>query len=212
MKKHNIFITFEGGEGTGKTTTAQLVKSKLETKGVEVFLTREPGGQGLALAEDIREIIMKHGDIDPITELLLFNASRREHVSKKIAPNLEKGKLVISDRFIDSTIVYQGIARGIDKNTILEANKIAIQETIPNLVFIFDLDPEIGIKRIIDNEVEINRFDNEGLEFHKKIRKGYKDLLKIDPKKYLLIDSTKSVDEISDYIIDKIEHYGDNIS
>lgn len=207
MKKHNIFITFEGGEGTGKTTAAELVQRKLEAEGLPVFLTREPGGAGLAIAEDIRGIIMKHGDVDPVTELLLFEASRREHIVKTIVPNLNEGKLVISDRFQDSTIVYQGIARGIDKDVIFKANKIAVDTYQPELVFIFDLDPELGLKRIIDNQRTRNRFDNESLEFFHKIRDGYLALAETNPEKYIIVDASKTAEEISDYIIDVLKNH-----
>ncbi len=211
MKKHNIFITFEGGEGAGKSTVSKVVKNKLEKKGQVVYLTREPGGKDLPFAEDIRKIIMKHGDIDPITELLLFNASRREHVAKKITKHLEMGELVISDRFQDSTIVYQGMVKGIDIQSILSANYIAVGEYSPKYVFIFDLDPIIGLKRILDNERETNRFDNEGLNFHKEVREGYLTLAKNDINKYVVLDATKNPDELADKIIDVIENGINNI-
>ena len=207
MKKYNMFIALEGGEGTGKSTIAKLVKNKLESIGEDVFLTREPGGRGLAFAEDIRNIIMKHGDIDPTTELLLFNAARREHMVKKIIPALKYGKVVISDRFSDSTIVYQGIVKGVDEKTILLANNISVQNNGPAIVFIFDLDPKTGLRRIIDNERETNRFDNEGLKFHSKIRDGYKKLYKSNKDKYILIDATQSPDVIANFIIRKMSEY-----
>lgn len=212
MKKHNIFITFEGGEGTGKSTVAKMVKARLEEEGQPVFLTREPGGRGFAFAEDIRKIIMNHGDIDPITELLLFNASRREHVTKKIVPQLEKGNLVISDRFSDSTIVYQGIAKGVDKDVILEANNIAVQNNGPSLVFIFDLDPITGMKRISDNNRETNRFDDEGTEFHNKIRDGYLELASTNTDKYIVVDASQTPDEVTEFIINKIKEYENKIN
>lgn len=201
---NNIFISFEGGEGTGKSTAALLVKKKLETKGISVFLTKEPGSDELKFAEDIKKIIMQNNDIDPITELLLFNASRREHIVKKIIPALEKGQYVISDRFSDSTLIYQGIAKGVDKNTIISANNIATQNLEPSLVFVFDLDPKIGLERIEKNRRETNRFDKENLSFHSKIRKGYKELYKSNKKKYILVKACKTPEEISDFILEKI--------
>lgn len=200
MKKLRKFITFEGGEGTGKSTTAKYLKDLLQRRGYDAYVTREPGGQGLAIAEDIRKIIMNHGNMHPITELLLFNASRREHVDKVIEPKLNEGSIVISDRFADSTLVYQGTARNVDIETIKQANAIGMQETVPELVFIFDLDPEEGRKRILDNNRHTNRFDEEGIRFHEKIREGYLALHKSNPEKYILVDASKSTEEIAEYI------------
>ncbi len=207
MRKHNIFITFEGGEGTGKSTTASAVRDKLELNGYNAHVTREPGGHGLAIAEDIRKIIMNHGEMHPITELLLFNASRKEHIDKVIKPKLDDGYIVISDRFADSTVVYQGLVKNVDKETIEAANKIAMQETTPNIVFIFDLDPVLGRKRIHDNNRETNRFDTEGIAFHKKIRQAYLDLQKTNEEKYILVDASKTTDEIVEFIFEKIKEY-----
>ncbi len=201
MKKLNIFISFEGGEGTGKSTVSKIVKEKLENKGQKVYLTREPGGKDLLFAEDVRKIIMKHSDIDPITEILLFNASRREHVVKKINKHLNSGKLVISDRFEDSTIVYQGMVKGIDLEKIVMANNIAVDNNSPKYVFIFDLDPKIGLKRISDNNRETNRFDKEGIDFHSKVRESYLTLARNNPNKYIILDATRNPEEIADKII-----------
>ncbi|BDU67355.1 MAG: thymidylate kinase [Candidatus Tyloplasma litorale] len=214
MKKLNLFISFEGGEGTGKTTISKLVKEELEKRGEEVFLTREPGGNGLEFAEKIRELIMNHSDIDPITELLLFNASRREHILKKIKPELERGKIVISDRFEDSTIVYQGVAKGVDEKMIREINKITVQDFSPSLVFIFNLNPKFGLSRISDNEdrIEKNRFDEENFKFHKKIQKGYLNLKKTNKDKYIVVDALKPMNEITKFIIDKLYEYENKIN
>ncbi len=207
VKKLKLFITLEGGEGTGKSTTASALRDKLEINDYFAHVTREPGGHGLSVAEDIRGIIMNHGEMHPITELLLFNASRREHVDKVIKPKLDDGYIVISDRFSDSTIVYQGLVKNVDKDTIIAANNIAMQETVPEYVFVFDLDPIEGRKRIIRNHRDTNRFDDEGIAFHEKIRQGYLELQKTNPEKYILVDASLSTDEIVDFIYDKIiEH------
>ena len=206
-KKLNLFITFEGGEGTGKSSAAKIIKAKLTQEGFDVFLTREPGGKGLPFAEDIRKIIMNHGNIDLVTELLLFEASRREHITKKIIPALKEGKLVISDRFEDSTVVYQGIVKGIDIDTIKSANKIATGNNSPSLVFIFDLDPEEGIARINIGNRETNRFDEEGMNFHRKIREGYHTLAESDKNKYIIVDASKPIEEVAEFIISKIKEY-----
>jgi len=208
VKKHkNIFITFEGGEGAGKSTVAKIVKKKLEQNGQPVFLTREPGGTNLKFSEDVRKIIMKHEDIDPITELLLFEAARREHITKKIIPNLKKGNLVISDRFADSTIVYQGIVKKIGEKIATCANDIAVGDNYPDLVFIFDIDPKIGFARIKNNKRQTNRFDNEGLEFHKKIRESYLKISNKNKDKYKLLDATKKPEIIADEIVEIIKKY-----
>jgi len=208
VKKHkNIFITFEGGEGAGKSTVAKIVKKKLEKNGQPVFLTREPGGTNLKFSEDVRKIIMKHEDIDPITELLLFEAARREHITKKIIPNLKKGNLVISDRFADSTIVYQGIVKKIGEKIATCANDIAVGDNYPDLVFIFDIDPKIGFARIKNNKRQTNRFDNEGLEFHKKIRESYLKISNKNKDKYKLLDATKKPEIIADEIVEIIKKY-----
>lgn len=207
VKKLNLFITFEGGEGTGKSTTLQALKYKLETEGYLVKTTREPGGRGLSIAEDIREVIMNHGEIHPITELLLFNASRSEHVDKVISPWLEQGNIVISDRYSDSTVVYQGLVKNVDIDTIVKANEIGTQGIDPTYVFIFDLDPNVAIKRILVNGRSTNRFDDEGIQFHEDIRKGYLKLHSQNPDKYILLDASKSTEEIVDDIYNKIiEH------
>lgn len=206
-KNLNMFITFEGGEGAGKTTVAKVIKEKLSNENIDVFLTREPGGEGVPFAEAVRNVIMNHSDVDLITELLLFEASRREHIVKKILPALAKGSLVISDRFEDSTVVYQGFAKGIDIDIINSANKIARGTLTPSLVFIFDIDPIIGKNRIENGERDTNRFDNEGIEFHKKIREGYLKLVKDNPSKYILIDASNSIEYISNFIIEKIKSY-----
>ncbi len=207
VKKLKLFITLEGGEGTGKSTSAAMLRDKLELEGYSAYVTREPGGQGLAIAESIRKVIMDHGEIHPITELLLFNASRSEHVDKVINPKLAEDSIVISDRFADSTIVYQGIAKNVDVGTIIKANELGMQGTSPDLVFVFDLDPVEGRKRIHENRRDTNRFDTEGIEFHNKIRKGYLDLQQSNPEKYILIDASKTTEEIVDQIFNKIiEH------
>ncbi len=206
MKKHKgIFITFEGGEGTGKTTVAKLVEEELISKGMKVFLTREPGGTGLEFSEKIREIIMDNDNIDPITELLLFNASRREHLVKKIIPHLNKNEIVISDRFSDSTFIYQGVVKGVELSCFTKADEITVgKENQPSITFIFDLDPKIGLERISSKNRSTNRFDDEGIEFHQKVKKAYLDLYESNKEKYFLLDASKSVDEIKEIIVNKI--------
>jgi dTMP kinase len=207
-KFKNLFITFEGGEGAGKSSVAILVKTKLEEMDKNIFMTREPGGKGLAIAEDIRKIIMNHGDVDPVTELLLFSASRKEHMVKKIIPALENGEVVISDRFTDSTLVYQGLVKGVDKETIQKANDIATGGIYPDLTFIFDLDPKIGMERIAENQRETNRFDVNGINFHKAIRQAYLDLAESNRERYKVIDASKTKEEVANEIVEIIKNHG----
>lgn len=192
-----MFITFEGGEGTGKTTQINILKKYLEDQGLEVIITREPGG--VISAENIRAVIFDN-EIDPITETMLYAAARREHYIKKIKPALDAGKIVICDRFIDSSIVYQGIVRGVGVDLVENINKYAINNVEPDLTIFFDLDPETGLKRVSLRNEQMNRFDKESLDFHLKVRKGYK-LLSKTRNRFVLIDASKSIEDVTKQII-----------
>lgn len=192
------FYTLEGGEGAGKSSTALLIKKELEAKGYKVLLTREPGGE--KIAEKIRNIILNN-KISKKTEVLLFAAARIEHLEQKIIPALRNGEIVISDRYVDSSIVYQGIVGGISE--VEEINKFAIGNKLPNTTFIFDIDPEIALNRIKANNRIENRFDKENLEFHKQIREGYLEIGKTS-KRYKVIDANKTVIELTEEITSKI--------
>lgn len=192
-----MFITFEGGEGTGKTTQINILKKYLEDQGLEVIITREPGG--VTSAENIRAVIFDN-EIDPITETMLYAAARREHYIKKIKPALDAGKIVICDRFIDSSIVYQGIVRGVGVDLVENINKYAINNIEPDLTIFFDLDPEIGLKRVSLRNEQMNRFDKESLDFHLKVRKGY-NLLSKTRNRFVLIDASKSIEDVTKQII-----------
>lgn len=192
-----MFITFEGGEGTGKTTQINILKKYLEDQGLEVIITREPGG--VISAENIRAVIFDN-EIDPITETMLYAAARREHYIKKIKPALDAGKIVICDRFIDSSIVYQGIVRGVGVDLVENINKYAINNIEPDLTIFFDLDPETGLKRVSLRNEQMNRFDKESLDFHLKVRKGY-NLLSKTRNRFVLIDASKSIEDVTKQII-----------
>lgn len=199
-----MFITFEGGEGTGKTTQINILKKYLEDQGLEVIITREPGG--VTSAENIRAVIFDN-EIDPITETMLYAAARREHYIKKIKPALDAGKIVICDRFIDSSIVYQGIVRGVGVDLVENINKYAINNVEPDLTIFFDLDPETGLKRVSLRNEQMNRFDKESLDFHLKVRKGYK-LLSKTRNRFVLIDASKSIEDVTKQIINIIKISG----
>ena len=192
-----MFITFEGGEGTGKTTQINILKKYLEDQGLEVIITREPGG--VISAENIRAVIFDN-EIDSITETMLYAAARREHYIKKIKPALDAGKIVICDRFIDSSIVYQGIVRGVGVDLVENINKYAINNVEPDLTIFFDLDPETGLKRVGLRNEQMNRFDKESLDFHLKVRKGY-NLLSKTRNRFVLIDASKSIEDVTKQII-----------
>ena len=192
-----MFITFEGGEGTGKTTQINILKKYLEDQGLEVVITREPGG--VVSAENIRAVIFDN-EIDPITETMLYAAARREHYIKKIKPALDASKIVICDRFIDSSIVYQGIVRGVGVDLVENINKYAINNVEPDLTIFFDLDPETGLKRVSLRNEQMNRFDKESLDFHLKVRKGY-NLLSKTRNRFVLIDASKSIEDVTKQII-----------
>lgn len=198
------FITFEGLDGSGKTTAIkkviQLLNDHIDKK--NIVYTREPGGS--QISENIREVILGNGSdgMDKKTEALLYAASRRQHLVEKILPALKEGKIVLCDRFVDSSIAYQGAGRGIDIQVIKNINEFVTEGLKPDLTFYFDLTPEEGLKRIKDNrQNETNRLDQEQLSFYYKVRSGYQQIIKNDPKRFILIDASKSVDEIVEDVI-----------
>lgn len=194
---HGIFITTEGPEGAGKTTIIQKVAQELEAQGLDVILTREPGG--IPIAEQIRGIILDPENLvmDARTEALLYAAARRQHLVEKVLPALQSGAVVLCDRFIDSSLAYQGYARGIGMDEILSINQFAIQELMPDQTLYFDIEPEIGLKRIETNKGrEINRLDLEKLDFHRMVRQGYKQLLHQFPERIKEIDASQSKEQV----------------
>ncbi|MDE5977012.1 MAG: dTMP kinase [Turicibacter sp.] len=204
-----LFITLEGGEGAGKTTIANTVIQKLSTLGIEVLYTREPGG--IKIAEKIREIILDRDNtmMDPRTEALLYAAARRQHLVEKVKPALDQGYIVLCDRFVDSSIVYQGYARGIGMDKVYEINQFAIEGFIPDLTIFFDIEPERGLARIAENtNREVNRLDLEGLAFHELVYEGYKKQTTLHSNRIVSIDATQSIEQVTDrvceLILDKI--------
>ncbi len=188
-----MFITVEGGEGAGKTTTIKQLYKELTLRGYDVLLTREPGG--ITISEKIREIILdnSHTNMEKRTEALLYAAARRQHLIEKVLPALKSGKLVLCDRFIDSSLAYQGHARGIGIEEVLMINEFAIDSCMPNLTLYFDITPEEGLSRIASNKNrEMNRLDNEKKLFHEKVYEGYQLLLKQFPQRIKRIDASQS--------------------
>lgn len=192
-----LFITFEGGEGSGKTTIAKKVKEILEQEGYKVTLTREPGG--VEIAEKIRDIIhdIKYTNMDKKTEALLYAASRRQHLVEKVLPALDQGQIVICDRFVDSSMVYQGIGRGIGVDEVYEMNLFATENILPQRTIFFDVLPEIGIQRVYSNkDREINRLDLENIEFHQKVYQGYLSICDKFPERIVKIDASQDIDSV----------------
>ena len=201
MKK-SLFITFEGIEGCGKSTQARMLKEFLVKEGKSVFLTREPGGP--KIAEEIREILLsvENKEMLPQTEVLLYMASRSQHTGEWIIPELEKGKIVISDRYYDSTFAYQGAARKINGKLIDTIRRYATFGLIPDITFLVDLPEEIGLSRILVKDAD--RLEQESMEFHKRVRVGFLDLAKKEPERFVVLDGNKSIKEIHKQVIYKV--------
>ncbi|MFL6562442.1 MAG: dTMP kinase [Bacillus sp. (in: firmicutes)] len=190
---NGIFITFEGPDGAGKSTIINMVAQEFEN----VLLTREPGG--IDIAEQIRSVILDKGNtsMDPRTEALLYAAARRQHLIEKVKPALAEGKIVLCDRFVDSSLAYQGYARGLGIDEVFAINQFAIENLMPELTIYFDIEPELGLKRINKNKGrEINRLDLENLEFHQKVSTGYHLLIERFPDRIQSIDASGTVEEV----------------
>jgi dTMP kinase len=198
-KDRGLFLSFEGIEGTGKTTQSRLLFERLINHGFDVLLTNEPGGT--AIGEQIRKILLRvdHKGMSYITELFLYNAARAQHLYEKILPALNQNKIVITDRFSDSTIAYQGYGRGIDLNLLSTLDNIATGGIKPDLTFLFDLDVEIGLRRNRDIN-KIDRLELEDIEFHKRVRDGYLQIAKKEPSRIKIIDASETISEISEKI------------
>lgn len=194
-----MFITFEGPEGSGKTSVSKIIFEKLKSLGFDVVLTREPGGT--PIAEAIRNVILDKNNtaLDARAEALLYAASRRQHLVEKVWPALKEGKIVICDRFLDSSLAYQGGARGLGVDDVLNVNLFATENTYPDLTLLFDITPEKGLARIAANKNrEVNRLDLEKLEFHHKVRKTFLALSEKYSNRYVKIDASKSYPEVID--------------
>lgn len=191
-----ILITFEGPEGAGKTTVLQHVLPELAKQDIDIVTTREPGG--IRIAESIREIILapENTAIDGKTELLLFAAARRQHLNEKVLPALADGKLVIIDRFIDSSVAYQGYARGIPVSDVETINNFATDGLLPDLTLYFDVDTAIGLARVMTGDREVNRLDLEAQEMHEKVRAGYQKIAALHPERIITIDASQELDQV----------------
>lgn len=206
------FITFEGIEGSGKTTQLRLLGETLDALGYQVLLTREPGG--CPIADQIRGTLL-HPDnaaLVPRAELLLYAAARAQHVEEVVNPALEQGKIVLCDRFTDATLAYQGDGRGLDRGLIVELNRLAAGLCTPDLTLLFDLPAEIGLGRALKRETEQQdssegRFERETLEFHQRIRAGYLKLAAAEPERFSIIDADQTPKQIAGTISELTENF-----
>ncbi|MGV3129752.1 dTMP kinase [Staphylococcus sp. IVB6181] len=200
----SAFITFEGPEGSGKTTILQRVSERLSEQ-FDILTTREPGG--VPAAEQIREILLEGEAVDDRTEALLFAASRREHLVEKVIPALNTGKVVLCDRYIDSSLAYQGYARGIGVDEVRAINEFAINGLYPDLTIYLDITAETGRERIQSNARNMNRLDHESIAFHQRVIEGYHQLIEQDSKRYAVIDANQSIDAVVDAAYKAITQY-----
>lgn len=196
------FITIEGPDGAGKTSVVQALVNKLQAEGVaEIVMTREPGG--IKIAEQIRRVILDvdNTEMDARTEALLFAASRRQHLVEKILPALEAGKLVICDRFVDSSMAYQGVARNIPTELIWEINHFAIEDHLPDLTFLIDVPAEVGLERIYQakGQRQFDRLDQEDVSFHNLVREAFLSFEK-ETERIVLVDGTQSIETVMESI------------
>jgi len=201
-----LFITLEGGEGSGKTTVSQRLIQLLEESGVKALYTREPGG--IPIAEKIRSVILdpSHLEMDARTEALLYAAARRQHLVEKVMPALAAGQIVICDRFIDSSVVYQGMAREIGADEIWELNQFATEGLLPDLTLFFDILPSEGLGRIArDQNRVVDRLDLEGIQFHERVYEGYLKQQVLHPERIVRIDASQSLEQVVADCYEKIK-------
>ena len=195
-----MFITFEGPDGSGKSTIIKRVYEKLINDGFDIVLTREPGGT--PIAEKIRDIILDNSNValDARTEALLYAASRRQHLVEKIRPALKEGKIVLCDRFLDSSLAYQGGGRNLGVQNVLNINLFATENTYPDLTLFFDIDPELGLKRVSQDKKRVaDRLDNENENFHEKVYSTFKEIVNTNSQRIITIDASKSIEEVTEF-------------
>lgn len=208
-----VFITFEGGDGAGKSTQVRRLAEALSARGLSVVTTREPGGS--LQAERIRNLLLQRdsGHFDPLSEVLLLMAARREHLQSLIEPALARGAWVISDRFIDSTRAFQGAGMGIEPTIIDQLYRLIAGDRKPDLTFVFDLDPAEGLARSDRQKVAAattaegteDRYERMGIAFHTRLRAGFLEVVRREPERCVLIDAAQSIDVLAGQVMDEIE-------
>ena len=196
-----IIISIEGGEGSGKGTVIKKLKEMFP----DFVFTREPGG--CKIAEEIRNVIVDKENVGmtPVTEAMLFAAARNQHLVDKVIPALNNGKVVVFDRYYDSSLVYQGIARGLGMDVVWEINKVAVGDCIPTLTLYLDIEPEKGLARIMENNRETNRLDLESMEFHNKIRNGYLELAQMFPERIKVVNADQTPEAVLQDVVQLIK-------
>ena len=202
------FITFEGGECSGKTTVINALCKVFEQKNIKYITTREPGG--IRIAEDIRKLILdvKNTDMTPECEALLYAASRMQHLTQKVIPAINENKIVICDRFLDSSLAYQGYARGLGMDNVLKVNSFAL-DYLPELTIFIDVTPDVALKRMgnVDRDGKCDRLDQENQKFHEMVYKGYHEVLKMYPNRIVKVDGNKPLDEVVNECINIVLKY-----
>jgi len=199
----SMFVSFEGIDGSGKSTITNYVYEYFINKNKEVIITREPGGN--EIAEKIRGLILdpEHDTMDDKTEALLYAASRRQHLVEKILPALDEGKLVLCDRFIDSSIAYQGYGRQLGAKAVMDINLFAIEDHLPDITFFLDIDLKTSLDRVNKRD-ELDRLEGAGLDFFERVYEGYQEIVK-ENSRIVMIDATRSIEDVGDEIIEIIE-------
>ena len=196
-----LFITFEGADGCGKTTQMELLAEYFSQKGLEIVITREPGGKGLG--EQLRKILLNYdGEVSDKCESFLFLADRAQNIDTVVKPAIESGKIVLCDRHTDSTLAYQGYGRGLDISEITRLNSIATGDIKPDLTLVFDIDVETSMQRV---GKEKDRMESAGIEFHNRVRNGYLKIAKNEPNRVKVIDASKSIEEVNKDVIQIVE-------
>ncbi len=200
-----VFITLEGGDGSGKTTQAELLREWLSGEGRTVLRTREPGGTEVGV--EIREIVLHHrGDISPRAEALLYAADRAHHVATVVRPALERGEVVIQDRYIDSSVAYQGVGRVLDPEAVRGLSEWATEGLAPDLTILLDLDADAARGRLDEARTRYDRLESEASEFHDRVRAAYLALAEAEPGRFLVVDAARPVDEIAGDIRGRVAH------
>lgn len=207
MNKKGLFITFEGADGCGKSTQLKMTAEYLQNKGYEVISTRDPGGT--PLGSKIREILLHHdGKVATYCELFLYLADRAQHIDEKIIPALQEGKVILCDRYVDSTLAYQGYARGVDTEEILKLNNIVAKNLMPDLTFVFDVSTEVAEQRVVKRTNEAkDRMESEAKEFHHKVRAGFLDLAEKYPERIKVINANQEIEKVHADLIAILKNY-----
>ena len=204
-----LFITFEGPDGSGKTTVCNAVYQRLKDMGYDVVHTREPGG--IEIAEKIRDIILDPQNVmmDAKTEALLYAASRRQHLVEKVIPSIEAGKVVICERFVDSSLAYQGYGRELGFDEVLSINKFAIGDYFPDMTVYLDVDEKIGLERIKDRAFK-DRLDQVSIDFHHRVNEGYQKVIDVFKDRVSIVDASKPLDSVIEDALSRVKELIDD--